>query len=136
MDWHRVIFLAHASEDKPKVLRLYNKLLNAGLEPWLDKKVLRPGEDWDMKIREAIKKANFFMACISSTSIGKKGYIQEERKRALDELARKKSSDVYFIPGLLEDVELPDISVGNKSLRDYHAVNLFEKKGVDSLRSC
>ena len=39
------IFLCHASEDKPKVIELYQKLKEAGYHPWLDKYDLLPGQN-------------------------------------------------------------------------------------------
>ena len=79
MNWNKSIFLAHANEDKPLVRKIYKRLQSAGLDPWMDEESLDPGDKWDDVAKEAIKKARFFMACISSNSIGKNGYIQKEK---------------------------------------------------------
>lgn len=133
MNWNKVIFLAHASEDKPYVRRLYKTLKDNGLEPWLDEENLMPGVRWDDKIRKAIKNARFFMACLSNHSVSKSGYIQKELRMALNELERKASDVIYFIPALIEDVDLPDITVGTINLRDYQAAKIFSEDGLQKL---
>lgn len=135
MNWDKVIFLAHASEDKERVRELYKKLKQNGLEPWLDEEDLLPGVKWDDKIKEAIKNARFFMACLSEHSVSKNGYIQKELRLALNELEQKSSDVIYFIPALIDDVELPNITVGTISLRDYQAVKIFDDIGLDKLIS-
>lgn len=133
MNWDKVIFLAHASEDKVRVRELYNKLKKNGLEPWLDEEDLLPGDKWNDKIQEAIKNARFFMACLSKHSVSKNGYIQKELRLALNELEQKSSDVIYFIPALIDDVELPNITVGTISLRDYQAVKIFDDIGLNKL---
>jgi len=125
-DKDNMIFLAHASEDKKVVRKLYHDLKDYGLFPWLDEEDLEPGVKWDNKIREAIKNSRFFLACISSNSTKKDGYIQKELRVALSELERKSPENIYFIPILIEEVEIPDISVNTINLRDYHAVRIYQ----------
>lgn len=135
MNWNKTIFLAHASEDKEYVRFLYKELKSKGLEPWLDEVNLMPGEKWDNKIKEAIKKSRFFVACLSSRSISKNGYVQKELKVALSELEQKSANVVYFIPALIEDVVLPEITVGTIDLTDYQAIKLYENDGINKLIS-
>lgn len=133
MNWDKAIFLAHASEDKERVRKLYRTLKENGLEPWLDEEDLMPGVKWDDKIKEAIKNARFFMACLSKHSVTKNGYIQKELRLALNELEQKSPDVIYFIPALIDNVELPNITVGTIGLRDYQAVKIFDENGLDKL---
>lgn len=133
--WDKVVFLAHASEDKRFVRELYSKLQENGLDPWLDEKKLLPGVRWDDEIKNAIKKSRIFLACISRNSVSKSGYIQKELKMALAELEQKPPGHIYFIPVLVEDVELPNISVGTINLRDYQAINISSTEGLERLIS-
>ena len=135
MNWDKTIFLAHATEDKPMVRRIYNELLKSGLKPWLDEDSLPPGVKWEDEIKKAIKNSRFFVACISRNSIVKNGFVQKELKLALQQLELKAADNIYFIPALLEDVELPDISVNTVNLRDYQASKLFEPRGLEILTS-
>jgi TIR domain len=132
-NWDKRIFLAHASEDKNKVRDLYKKLKSNGFNPWLDEEDLNPGEKWDDVIKEAIKKSRIFLACLSQKSIKKNGYVQRELKLALEHFEEKAPGVIYFIPTLLEEVEIPNISVGTMKIQDYQAVKIYEEFGFRKL---
>ena len=73
------VFLCHASQDKPIVHELYQKLAAEGwIEPWLDAKKLLPGQDWEAEIINAVTKADNVIIFLSNTSINKDGFIQRE----------------------------------------------------------
>ena len=74
------IFLAHAHQDKEAVLELYDRLKKAGYKPWLDEKDLIPGQNWRSVIPRVIKDSQLFIACLSTRSISKRGYVQNEFK--------------------------------------------------------
>jgi len=133
MNWEKTIFLAHASEDKTAVRKLYRELKASGLDPWLDEENLNPGVLWDEEIKEVIHKTRFFLACISKHSASKTGYIQKELRMALAELELKPPGQIFFIPVLLEDTELPSIPVGTFNLREFQAVKIFLEGGVQKL---
>ncbi|MEM9685616.1 MAG: TIR domain-containing protein, partial [Bacteroidota bacterium] len=109
------------------------KLNEHGLNPWLDKESLTPGVIWEEKTEEAIKNARFFLACLSRKSVNKKGYFQKELRMALREFEKKPSGTSYFIPVLIEDIELLDIAVGKVHLKDFHAVKITDEKGFQKL---
>ena len=51
--------LCHASQDKPIVRELHQRLLTeAWIDPWLDEKKLLPGQDWRIEIEEAVETAD------------------------------------------------------------------------------
>ena len=131
--WDKTIFLAHASEDKPFVRKLYKELKKEGFQPWLDEENLEPGVMWEKEIKIAIEKSRFFLACISDNSVNKNGFIQKELRIALSQLEEKPPQNTYFIPALIENSELPDITVNTINLRDYQAVKLFENTGTERL---
>ena len=73
------VFLCHASQDKPVVRGLYQKLLAEGwMDPWLDEEQLLPGQDWDMEIEKAVEAADAVIVCLSNNSVTKEGYVQKE----------------------------------------------------------
>ena len=135
MDWSKTIFLAHATEDKEYVRFLYKELKKNGLEPWLDEVNLLPGVRWDDEIKEAIKNSRFFLACLSKHSVSKNGYVQKELRTALAELEQKSFNSIYFIPALIEDISLPNITVGTINLRDYQAAKLYKENELEKLIS-
>jgi hypothetical protein len=117
------IFLSYAREDEDKVKELYQRLSDAGFEPWMDKKDILPGEIWKSRIPQAIRESDFFLACLSGNSVNKRGWIQREIKDALDIWQEKLDSDIYLIPARLEDCEIPE------RLGDFQWVDLFEEDG-------
>jgi formylglycine-generating enzyme required for sulfatase activity len=129
------IFLAHASEDKPAVLALYDRLKQAGYKPWLDKKDLIPGQIWRDEIPKAIKASQIFLACLSAKSANKQGYIQRELRIALDTLGEMLPGTIFFIPMRLEECEIPDLRLAEVSLnlRDIHWLDYWEEDGFEQL---
>lgn len=129
------IFLAHASEDKPQVRRLYDQLKVHGLEPWLDAVDLIPGQNWREVIPKAIREATIFLACFSKRSIAKQGYVQREFRYALSTYAERPPGSIYLIPVRLDDCEVPDFQLAELelNLRDLHWVDLFDEGGFERL---
>ncbi|TRU23274.1 MAG: TIR domain-containing protein [Microcystis aeruginosa Ma_MB_S_20031200_S102] len=129
------IFLAHASEDKPAVLALHERLKQAGYKPWLDEKDLIAGQIWRDEIPKAIRASQIFLACLSAKSANKQGYIQRELRIALNTLGEMPSGTIFFIPMRLEECEIPDLQnaeVGLK-LRDIHRLDYWKEDGFEQL---
>jgi hypothetical protein len=49
------VFLCHAHADRDPVPRLYARLTQDGVDAWLDKEKLLPGQDWELEIRMAVR---------------------------------------------------------------------------------
>jgi hypothetical protein len=103
------LFLAHASEDKPAVRQLYRELKARGFAPWLDSEDLLPGQLWKVEIPKAIRDAAVFLACLSSRSVAKIGYVQNEFRLALSAFGQRPAGSIYLIPVRLDDCEVPDL---------------------------
>ena len=129
------IFLAHASEDKPAVFALYDRLKAAGYKPWLDKKDLIVGQNWRDEIPKVIKASHIFIACLSSKSVIKDGYIQEELWTALNTFGKMPSGTIYFIPMRLDKCEIPDLRLPEKKfkLKDLHWLDYWEVDAFEQL---
>lgn len=117
------IFLCYARQDEGKVENLYQKLASAGFKPWMDKHDILPGEPWESTIQKAIRDSDFFLACLSTNSVNRRGVIQKEIKQALEIWKEKLDSDIYFIPVRLDNCEVTE------SLSHFQWVDLFEKNG-------
>ena len=133
----RRIFLAHANENKPQILQLYAALKDSGFEPWLDEKELVPGRLWKEEIPKAIRGAGVFLACLSSRSVEKIGYVQNEFRLALSAYAERPPGSIYLVPVRLDDCQVPDLQIPDRglSLRDIHWADLWQKDGLDRLIS-
>jgi TIR domain len=118
-------FLSHASEDKAKVVELYDQLLADGYNPWLDVRKIVAGQDWRRAIKLAQQKADLGIVCCSPRSLNKIGIVQAEIRDFL-ELAKMRPPDhIYIIPVRLEPCELPD------ELLKYQYVDLFAAGGYN-----
>ena len=61
------VFLCHAHSDKDVVRALYERLTRDGVDAWLDKEKLLPGQDWELEIRKAVRKGLSGFGCIILT---------------------------------------------------------------------
>jgi len=120
IDSHRV-FISYARDDYETASRLYHDLIKAGFHPWLDKKNLRAGENWKWAISRAIKASSYFLALLSSNSLGMRGYVHKELKIALDIFDEFPSNETYIIPVYIEPCRPFD-----ERLQDILGVNLYE----------
>lgn len=102
------VFLCHASQDKPIVRELAQRLFAEGwIDPWLDEKRLLPGEDWRSKIEEAVETSDIVLICLSNNSVSKEGFIQKELRYAREIALEKPDETIFLIPLRLDDCELP-----------------------------
>lgn len=120
------VFISHANEDIEMANQLYEFLEINGYSPWLDKKKLKAGANWDYEIKKALKESTFVILLLSSTSVKKRGYVQKEFKYALEYSETKLIDDIYIIPILLDKCEVPDqlskfhwIDIGNSNYKEY-----------------
>ena len=132
-NWDKAVFMAHVHEDQERVRALCAKLQSHGVAPWFDEEQLLPGDDWDSRIQSAIDQCRLFVACLSPASVTKEGYFQRELRTALARMERKPSGSVFFVPVLLEPVDVPDVTVGSSSINRYQYCRLYAKGGLDQL---
>jgi hypothetical protein len=120
------IFISYAREDSKEARSLYQRLKDAGYDPWMDKIDLFAGLEWQSQIERAIRNADFFVLCLSNNSVKKRGFVQREIRAALDLWQEKLEDDIYLIPVMLESLdhrEVPD------EIRKIHWVELYEEEG-------
>jgi outer membrane protein assembly factor BamD (BamD/ComL family) len=123
-------FLCHASGDKPAVREMYKRLVFEGVDAWLDKENLLPGQDWRVEIPRAVKEADVVIIFLSKNSISKEGYVQKEIKFALDIAEEKPEGAIFLIPARLEECVVPE------RISRWHWVDLYDENGfVKLLRS-
>ncbi len=121
------IFICYAQEDIDQARQIYMRLEDEGYDPWIDKEKLVGGQDWELEIAKAIEESSFFLACLSSNSVNKEGYVQRELKKGMDVLERQPEGRIYLIPVKLEDCQVPF------KLGKWQWVDLFETDGMERL---
>ena len=120
------VFLSHAHADATRVRALHNRLVADGVDSWLDKEKLIPGQDWEREIRKAVREADVVIVCLSK-KFNERGYRQKEVRIALDEAEILPEGEIFIIPARLEECE------NLENLRKWHWVDLFEDDGYERL---
>ena len=120
------VFLCHAHADRDPVRGLYARLTKDGVDAWLDKAKLLPGQDWELEIRRAVREADVVVVCLSK-QFNQAGFQQKEVRLALDTAMEKPEGEIFIIPARLEECD------NLESLRKWHEVDLFDEKGYEKL---
>jgi hypothetical protein len=102
-----VVFLSYASEDRVKVKKIANRLAAAGYDPWLDEEKLPLAWPWKNRIERAIESSDFFMSCMSKTSLRRKSVAHEELRMAMAIEKRVFPDYIFIVPVLLDDSPIP-----------------------------
>ena len=109
------VFLSHNRNDKPRVLRLAERLRAAGLRVWYDDWAVKPGDQIFLSGRErAAGGAGFGPVPVAGVQLGS-GWVGLERATVM--FRDPGNAGRRFIPVLLADCDLPD------TLRGYRYVD-------------
>lgn len=100
-----LVFISYAKEDQRSAERLYLDLKHAGLSVWMDTHDLLPGQLWEREIEEAISRSSYFIALQSTRSVGKRGHVQKELRRALEVAEEYPEDELFVIPVRVEECE-------------------------------
>jgi hypothetical protein len=119
------VFVSYVDDDVERIERLRRGLANYGIDTWIDRHSLRPGDFWKSVIRNAISNGEYFIACFSLAYNSRRStYMNEELILAVEELRKRPTHSRWFIPVLLSG-EIPDIDIGaGRTLRDIQYVDL------------
>jgi len=100
------VFVSHASEDKQRfVLGFAEKLRQNGVDAWLDKWEMLPGDSLVEKIfEEGLKEAQAVIIVISNHSINKP-WVKEELNASV---VNKISKGTKIIPVVIDECEVPE----------------------------
>lgn len=79
-----------------------------GLDPWMDQERLLPGQSWEREIDRALNEANVVILFMSPRSVKKRSFVTREANTAIANLRYKNADDIYIIPVLIEQCEVPD----------------------------
>ena len=122
------IFISYAREDIETAEKIFDSLVSEGHSVWMDCKRLAPGQDWRLEIEKAIQSCDIFIACVSTNSVSKQGYVQKELRSALEVAELMPEGRIFIIPIRLDECDMPF-----EKLKDLHWVNYFEVGSGESL---
>ncbi len=121
------VFICYSSLDYEEANRLYDKLVNVNLDPWMDKRNIIPGENWKEAISQSLRSSDFILLLLSSTSVEKRGFFRKEIRWAIDYRDEMLPQDIYLIPVRLDECDLPE------EISGHQWVNLYEDDGLERL---
>jgi tetratricopeptide (TPR) repeat protein len=93
------VFLSHSSADKPAVEEISRRLLKEGIEAWLDKWHLIPGDPWQPAIENALAESETCAVFVGPGGFGP--WQNEEMRAAIDRRVRDSNRRFRVIPVLL-----------------------------------
>ncbi len=96
------VFLSHSNADKPAVEALARKLRDAGIEPFLDKWHLIPGDPWQEALEEALDASRTCAVFLGPKGLG--AWQNEEMRSALETRVGNRAFRVIpvLLPGSFE----------------------------------
>jgi hypothetical protein len=123
----RHVFLSHVREDAKRVERLAADLRQRGIESWIDRHRIKPGQRWEIAIEEAIRAGSFFIACFSRASLRRaRSHMNEELHVASKEVRRRQFNTSWFIPLRLNKCQIPDWPIAPElSISSFQWLDMF-----------
>src|ERR1700726_3893070 len=93
------VFLSHSSTDKPAVEELARRLAKEGIQAWLDKWNLVPGEPWQPAIEKALAESETCAVFVGPSGLGP--WQTEEMRLAINRRVTDTRNRFRVIPVLL-----------------------------------
>jgi hypothetical protein len=121
------VFISYAKEDRAQALTYFEHLSEEGFSPWIDTKKLLPGQNWEAEIERAFSDANVVILLLSKNSVSKRGFVQREANDAIERLRYKQPTDIYVIPLLLDQCEVPSHIAGRLQYLDVSTPGAWEQ---------
>jgi predicted phosphodiesterase len=114
------VYISFAEEDRRVVRGLEARLRAEHFDTWFDEKDLTLGMNWKDEVKQALPRCDVFLSCISTSSVSRRGFYEEEIAIAL---ALRSERPGFVIPVRLDKCELPAV------YRDAHLtwVDLFNE---------
>ena len=102
------VFISYAKEDSKEAALLNEYLKVNNIVTWIDYERLLPGQQWQNKIKNAIREARAIIFIASNSSVNKRGFVQKEVKEILNQIEEFPTGDISVIVVRLENVEMRD----------------------------
>lgn len=115
------VFVSYLRDDNTEALRLADELQSKGAVVWVDVSDLLPGQPWRQEIAEAIRQAEFFLACFSSTYEERPDNGLREELNYVISLRKAGQTHPEILPVKLNECDIPDLQIDlDTNLKDLH----------------
>lgn len=126
------VFISYVRDNAHEVDRMQAAFEAAAIPVWRDTAELWPGDNWRLKIKQAIAEdALVVVACFSKRSLARAvSYQNEELALAIEQLRLRRPDVPWLIPVRLDDCDIPDLEIsGGNTLRSLQWADLFGPQG-------
>jgi hypothetical protein len=120
------VFLYHAPGDRNQVRDLYLRLLKDGVDAWLVKEKLLPGQEWKHEIHNSVREADAVIVCLSRR-FDQGDSRHREVRAAFDSAIDQLDGKIFLLPVHLEECDRPE------NLGKWQWVGLFAGAGYEML---
>ena len=128
------VFISYSRADETMAGKLYDALINRGLNVWYDRKNLAAGDNWLERINTSIKTTKFCLVLISKSmlsQVNESHVYRKEWNMAIEHSRGMGSKRGFIIPVLLDDVDLYDESLDlPNELKVHNALSLSENCSI------
>lgn len=103
------VFISYSRSDEHSARRLYEALIDKGLNVWYDRKNLAAGDDWLYEIRDAITSTKFFIPLLSNSmanDIKDSRVYRKEWNMARDHVSGMSEKRRFILPICMDNVDL------------------------------
>lgn len=129
------VFVSYLRDDKAQALRLAGELESNGALVWVDVSDLMLGAPWREEIAQAIRQAEFFLACFSSTWEKRPVNGMLEELNYVIKLRNSNERYPEILPIKLNECHIPDMRLDSKTnLNDLHWFLFDDKSWDDGVR--
>jgi hypothetical protein len=123
------VYFCYSPDDKLIARELCSQLRTAvWMNIWVNELELLGGQNRDLEIEKAVRKANVVIICVSKNWTTKQANIHRELRLALDAALNIPEDEIFIIPLRLENCELPF------RLRNLYPVDYFESNRTEAYK--
>jgi len=123
---HKHVFISYCRENLAEVTKLRTDLMNLGEKVWWDQDI-KPGADWKLAIRQAMRESYAVLWCLSEECLKRTASgIYPEVLDAINAYRNYSPGSIFLIPVRLSDCEVPPIEIDStRTLDRLQYVDLF-----------
>ena len=120
------VFISYSRRDSETIESIVTQLEAEGIDVWLDREDIKPGQQWRKQIVEAIDTAEAFVLNLSPDS-GASDNVLKELNLA------EESLEPFILPIMLKDMKIPDTMRYQLAGTQFIAYYMDSKRGVQDL---
>jgi TIR domain len=120
------VFISYSRRDVEVVESIISQLEAAGIEVWIDREAIKPGQQWRKQIVEGIDTAEAFILNLSPNSAASDNVLKELN-------LAEEALEPFILPVMLSEIKIPDEMRYQLAGTQFIAYYLDSKRGVNDL---